>query len=176
LLAEHFLERFAADMAMAKPKLSAAALQVLQSYAYPGNIRELRNFIERALIEGGGGEIGPEHLFFIRCRGQPAASLNDMVGQPAPVPASESMRVRETLLPEEQSILDFVKQRGSINNTECRELLGVGMQRACYLLRKIHLTGLLHRESNGRWSQYRLPVPVPGEFVSHSVRSQPNRP
>jgi transcriptional regulator with GAF, ATPase, and Fis domain len=154
LLAEHFLERFAADMGMAKAKLSAAALQVLQGYDYPGNIRELRNFIERALIESGGGEIGPEHLFFIRCRGQ----VTDPVGQPTHVPACESVRVRETLLPEEQAILNYVKERGSINNTECRELLGVGMQRACYLLRKTHLTGLLHRESNGRWSQYRLPV------------------
>jgi DNA-binding NtrC family response regulator len=154
LLAEHFLERFAADMGMAKAKLSAAALHALQSYDYPGNIRELRNFIERALIESGGGEIGPEHLFFIRYRGQ----VTDAVGQPTHVPLSESIRVRETLLPEEQAILKYVKERGSINNTECRELLGIGMQRACYLLRKIHLAGMLHRESNGRWSQYWLPV------------------
>ncbi|HTL56212.1 MAG TPA: sigma-54 dependent transcriptional regulator [Candidatus Limnocylindrales bacterium] len=158
LLAEHFLERFAADMGMAKPKLSPTALQVLQNYDYPGNIRELRNFIERALIEGGGGEIGPEHLVFIRFRGHSSVPGGEIAGQPAPVSASEPTRSREMLLPEEQAILNYVKERGCINNTECRELLGVGMQRACYLLRKIHLTGLLHRESNGRWSQYRLPV------------------
>src|SRR5262249_19609590 len=65
LLSDHFLERFSADMGMAKPKLSARALQLLQNYDYPGNIRELRNFIERALIDSGGGEIGPEHLYFM---------------------------------------------------------------------------------------------------------------
>ena len=155
LLAEHFLERFAADMGMSKPTLSAAALQVLQSYDYPGNIRELRNFIERALIEGGGGEIGPQHLCFIQCR-RPAPGVGESANNSVVTPSPEIIRARDTLLPEEHQILDYVKERGGINNTECRELLGVGMQRACYLLRKLHLTGLLDRESNGRWSQYRL--------------------
>jgi DNA-binding NtrC family response regulator len=156
LLAEHFLERFAAEMAMAKPMLNAQALQILQSYHYPGNIRELRNFIERALIESGGCEIGPDHLCFIQCRGTASARAAESLGEPAPGLAIESNRMRAVLLPQDHQILDYVKEHGSINNTECRELLGVGMQRACYLLRKNHLAGLLDRTSNGRWSQYHL--------------------
>ena len=137
LLAEHFLKRFAADMGMTMPNLSAAALQVLQSYDYPGNIRELRNFIERALIEGGGADIGPEHLFFTRRRGQSSPSVPDALS-----PAPESLRSREMLLPEEQAILNFVKERGSINNTECRELLGVGKTVAFeHVLELVHQLG-----------------------------------
>jgi len=158
LLAEHFLKRFATDMGMTKPKLNGQALQVLQSYDYPGNIRELKNFIERALIESGGGEIGPEHLCFVPWRGQPPARAAEGLGQPSEVSGPESTRPRGALAPEDQQILNYVKERGSINNTECRELLGIGIQRACYLLRRIHLAGLLERESNGRWSQYRLPA------------------
>ena len=158
LLADHFLTRVAAEMGMTKPKLNSQALEVLQNYDYPGNVRELRNFIERALIESGGGEIGSEHLCFIQCRGQPSLRAAEMVGQPHISPTLDLFRNKGVLTPEYQQILAYVKEKGSINNTECRELMGVGMQRACYLLRRIHLAGLLERESNGRWSQYRLPA------------------
>ncbi|HEU4989054.1 MAG TPA: sigma-54 dependent transcriptional regulator [Gemmatimonadaceae bacterium] len=47
LLAEHFLERFRGSGA---PALSADAVDMLQHYDWPGNIRELRNVIERALL------------------------------------------------------------------------------------------------------------------------------
>jgi DNA-binding NtrC family response regulator len=155
LLANHFLERFSSDMGMAKPKLNAEALQLLQKYDYPGNIRELKNFIERALIDSGGGEIGPEHLYFIHCT--PALARHSAETDAAPASLAAHCYGPALSPLENQQILDYVRHHGSINNTECRELLGVGMQRACYLLRKIHLAGLLDRESNGRWSQYRLP-------------------
>ncbi len=50
LLAEHFLELFRAAMNKNVQTLSRAARQKLLSHRWPGNIRELRNAIERALI------------------------------------------------------------------------------------------------------------------------------
>ncbi len=47
LLAEHFLERFRGSGA---PTLTPDAVEMLQAYEWPGNIRELRNVIERALL------------------------------------------------------------------------------------------------------------------------------
>jgi DNA-binding NtrC family response regulator len=41
-------------------RISAAALEKLKRYDFPGNIRELRNLIERALILSVGTEIGPD--------------------------------------------------------------------------------------------------------------------
>jgi two-component system, NtrC family, response regulator PilR len=41
-------------------RISAAALEKLKRYDFPGNIRELRNLIERALILSVGAEIGPD--------------------------------------------------------------------------------------------------------------------
>jgi len=61
-LANHFLKLFAAEMGIEKPMLSQEALAVLASYPFPGNVRELKNIIERALISSGGAEIRPEHL------------------------------------------------------------------------------------------------------------------
>jgi DNA-binding NtrC family response regulator len=62
LLAEHFLRVLAAEMSRPPPALSAQALERLGQHDFPGNVRELKNIIERALIESGGAEIRPEHL------------------------------------------------------------------------------------------------------------------
>ncbi len=64
LLAHHFLQMFAAEMGREAPTLSTAASEELAQYAFPGNVRELKNIIERALIESGGGDIHLRHLHF----------------------------------------------------------------------------------------------------------------
>ena len=65
LLAHHFLELFSRDMGRAAPGLSAEALRTLEGYAFPGNVREMKNLIERALLESRGGEVRPEHLHML---------------------------------------------------------------------------------------------------------------
>ena len=62
LLARHFLKLFAAEMGMPAPSLDAETVKLLESYPFPGNIRELKNVIERALIESGGLPVRTEHL------------------------------------------------------------------------------------------------------------------
>ena len=49
LLAEHFVARFAAQMGKPISGISGAAMACLQAYAWPGNIRELENAMERAV-------------------------------------------------------------------------------------------------------------------------------
>jgi DNA-binding NtrC family response regulator len=62
ILAAHFLKVFATEMGMEAPTLSSDALQGLIAHPFPGNIRELKNLIERALILSGGKPIKREHL------------------------------------------------------------------------------------------------------------------
>lgn len=50
LLAQHFLEKFADKLKKLIPQISQEAMEVLQDYAWPGNIRELEHTIERVLI------------------------------------------------------------------------------------------------------------------------------
>ena len=50
LLAKHFIDLVVMETKCAKPRLTAAGIATLQNYDWPGNIRELRNVIERAVI------------------------------------------------------------------------------------------------------------------------------
>ncbi len=63
LLAEHFLAQFSKINNREKPKISMAAQEMLEKYIWPGNIRELENTIERALLlMGKGAYLLPQHL------------------------------------------------------------------------------------------------------------------
>jgi DNA-binding NtrC family response regulator len=54
ILADHFVERFAADFGKSVRGIHPLALRKLMSYQWPGNIRELKNAIERAVMLSGG--------------------------------------------------------------------------------------------------------------------------
>ncbi len=62
LLAEQILERLAADYGSDKPALSGEALATLEAYAFPGNVRELENVLERAFTLCEGNRIAPDDL------------------------------------------------------------------------------------------------------------------
>jgi len=55
LLAKHFVELSAKELGCPKPRLTRAGIAKLQGYDWPGNIRELRNVIQRAVILARGG-------------------------------------------------------------------------------------------------------------------------
>jgi DNA-binding NtrC family response regulator len=57
LLARHFLAAFAREYGMQPPTLTPAACERLQRHAWSGNIRELRNVLERTILLGAGGRI-----------------------------------------------------------------------------------------------------------------------
>ncbi len=57
---------------------------------------------------------------------------------------------------DEAKIITFVRENRSINNTECRVLLGVNLRRATYLLNKLVGEGFLQREKGKRWARYSL--------------------
>jgi two-component system, NtrC family, response regulator AtoC len=62
LLARHFLDRYAKEMGKRIDEISADALAAMQAYEWPGNIRELQNCVERAVIVARGVMIGENDL------------------------------------------------------------------------------------------------------------------
>ena len=174
LLIDHFLNIFAMEMGKEKATLSPDAISALTAYHFPGNVRELKNIIEHAIIESDGSTILPEHLHFINTNRltpptkhsrdiKQAASLlmrraRVRTGRTGGNSETNTLSSNVSSLPitDEEKILDYVREHGRIGNAECRELLLVDIQRASYLLKKIHRYGLLERVGEGRWAYYRL--------------------
>jgi transcriptional regulator with GAF, ATPase, and Fis domain len=61
-LAEYFLARYAKRNQTAAPGFAADAVVALQSYSFPGNVRELEHLIERAAVKAGGRAITAEQI------------------------------------------------------------------------------------------------------------------
>ena len=61
-LALHLVAQLAEVHRRSELRLSAAALAALEKYDFPGNVRELRNLLERAAVYAAGPEIRPEDL------------------------------------------------------------------------------------------------------------------
>ncbi len=122
LLAAHFLEVFAAETGRPAPALTPAALQVLAQYDFPGNIRELKNCLERALILSSGLPIAAEHLRFL---GTPAAPGREP--PPSERPAFKDLPLN--LEAAEQALIQRALEQTGGNVVEAARLLGVNRSR-----------------------------------------------
>jgi DNA-binding NtrC family response regulator len=80
-LARHFLSQFAAQYGMAVPRVDERAMTALESREWRGNVRELRNVLERALILARGAVLGPDDF-----PDRPALALSQ--DSPLPFPAT----------------------------------------------------------------------------------------
>ena len=80
-LVSHFVARKCAALEKDIPNISEATLQKMVDHDWPGNIRELENFLERLLVFHVGDEIKPEQLVFGRSRtnGPTSGKLNDVM-------------------------------------------------------------------------------------------------
>lgn len=76
-LAEHFLEQFTNQVGRRVPRLSEAARRQLLRYSWPGNIRELRNLIERICYLCGGDTVEASDLALSSLAGPLAAESDD---------------------------------------------------------------------------------------------------
>jgi transcriptional regulator with PAS, ATPase and Fis domain len=61
-LCRHYLEKYCFEMGSRVKEISPEAMEILQACEWAGNVRELQNVIERAILISDGDVIGPEHL------------------------------------------------------------------------------------------------------------------
>jgi two-component system response regulator HydG len=79
LLADHFVHKFAASMNKKITRVSPAAMNLLEHYQWPGNIRELENAIERAMVVGQDPELREQDFALRMPVADPAArTLEDV--------------------------------------------------------------------------------------------------
>jgi two-component system response regulator FlrC len=117
------------------PALCADAAQLLLTYRWPGNIRELDNLLQRALILSNGPVIEAAHIRF--------ESLCELVeAAPAVMPeAAESRALRGTLLAAERQIL-LSTLRGASSRREAAEKLGISPRTLRYKLAQLRTSGI----------------------------------
>jgi two-component system response regulator PilR (NtrC family) len=125
MLARHVLEQLARAANLPPPPLTERALEALQSYPFPGNVRELENVLERALALMAGDcidvadlNLAPTHLFGI-ATATASGSLQDHLDHV-----------------ERQAILDALKQANN-NRTAAARLLGVTFRSLRYRMARL---------------------------------------
>jgi DNA-binding NtrC family response regulator len=105
-LARHFLARHAARFGRSSPQLTEAAMQKLLGHAWPGNIRELENVIQRALLVAPRGIVDADHVMLVieQPEVEPLSQLEPRVIPKAPANAADAKRGEEARLRLEEAM------------------------------------------------------------------------
>ena len=128
-LVAHFIEKVAGAQGKPVPAVTPEALALLEAHQWPGNIRELANVIERAMVLGNGPAIDVEAL--------PADFRHPAAPGDIPVefPAA-GLDLEATLARIEQRYIEMALERTSGVQTRAAELLRVSFRQFRYKLRK----------------------------------------
>ena len=123
VLADYFLQKFAARCSHRVEGFSRGALDKLSQYGWPGNVRELQNTIERAVILSRGPlvEVDEIHLSTLAGGSTPSESIVDEEGV-----SSDDSEIREISLEdlEKEHILGML-ERTSWNKSLAAQILGI---------------------------------------------------
>ncbi|HEX7753376.1 MAG TPA: sigma-54 dependent transcriptional regulator [Novosphingobium sp.] len=136
-LVEHFLARYAAEQGLPPPEISAEAMAALQAYDWPGNVRQLRNVIERTVI------LAPrEKLGRIETDMLPPEVVNGRLPGESGVSMLMGVPLREARESFEREYLKVQIRRFSGNISKTASF--IGMERSA-LHRKLKLLGVGER-------------------------------
>ena len=175
LLVDHFLRLFAQEMNRPVPELTPDAISALNQYHYRGNVRELKNLIERGMIESGQSMIDIEHLLFFD---DPFASEDptESKDNERQISSSDDDYDKATLFEKYRKaterlqhssfregtkqamskILTYLRDHAVVDNQRCRAILNDNQMKVSYILKKMHNAKLIQGIGSGRWAQYRL--------------------
>jgi len=136
-LVEHFMARFASERRVPTPLVTEDAVGALQAYDWPGNVRQLRNIVERTMILAPGDRIGqidldmlPPEILSDQARLAPGEAARSIMGTPL-------REARETF---EREYLRVQIRRFSGNISRTASF--IGMERSA-LHRKLKTLGLV---------------------------------
>ncbi len=139
----HFAARYAAESRISTPEVSDDAMAALQAYDWPGNVRQLRNVIERTIILAPGERIGsididmlPPELLSDQAQLTPSEAVKAIMGTPL-------REARETF---EREYLRVQIRRFSGNISRTANF--IGMERSA-LHRKLKALGLGDTRGDG---------------------------
>ncbi|QDM39920.1 sigma-54 dependent transcriptional regulator [Altererythrobacter sp. TH136] len=139
-LAEHFFTRYAAEQGIPPPDISEDAIAALQAYDWPGNVRQLRNVVERTII------LTPrERLATVEADMLPSEVAGGRAGGGGGVTAMMGVPLREARESFEREYLTIQIRRFSGNISKTASF--IGMERSA-LHRKLKLLGMGDRRED----------------------------
>ena len=141
-LVAHFAARYAAEQRLATPNFSADAIAALQAYDWPGNVRQLRNVIERTIILAPGARVGcieidmlPPELLNEQASLSPGEAVKAIMGTP--------LRDAREVFEREYLHAQIMRFGGNISRTAAF----IGMERSA-LHRKLKALGIAETKSD----------------------------
>lgn len=134
LLAAEIVNKLVAPLGIVPPKVSLQALKELQSYDFPGNVRELENILERALALTTNDEIRSEDLLLTQAPAREGGL--DLLNAPLP----------ERLEDLEKKAIMQALEKTRYNRTAAAKLLGITFRALRYKMDKLGINDAL--ESN----------------------------
>src|ERR1700712_111155 len=139
-LVDHFFARYATDQGVPPPAVSTEAMAALQSYEWPGNVRQLRNVIERTVI------LTPrDKIARIEADMLPPEVVNSRLGSDSGLSTLMGVPLREARENFEREYLKVQIRRFSGNISRTAGF--IGMERSA-LHRKLKLLGMVDRRED----------------------------
>lgn len=127
VLATHFLGVFDRKLGRTHAGFTGQALKKLAAYGWPGNIREMRNVVERAVLLGGGRELDAQDLVL----GEPGRGNSPGERAPFLLPPEGCV-----LAEVERQLIEQALNRTQGNQTRAAELLGLSRDQIRYKIDK----------------------------------------
>ncbi|MGB3379914.1 nitrogen assimilation response regulator NtrX [Allopontixanthobacter sediminis] len=141
-LADHFFTRYAAEQGIVAPDLTEESMAALQAYDWPGNVRQLRNVVERTVI------LTPrERLDAVEPDMLPSEVIGSKLGGTTGISALMGIPLREARESFEREYLSIQIRRFSGNISKTASF--IGMERSA-LHRKLKLLGMGERNADER--------------------------
>jgi len=146
LLVEHFVEKYNRRLGKKVERLDDDAMQVLQAYAWPGNIRELENLMERSVLFADGPVITasalPDVLREKGSAGPPIAGVGPLGALAAPSGASMKEIVRHAQAELERELIARALEETGGNVTRAAKRLQISRKSLQVKMKELGLRGV----------------------------------
>ena len=133
VLVEHFIRQISRKWQIEIPTVSVDAMQALLKYAFPGNVRELENILERAMTLYEGEVIKAEDLRL------PETSLTHEpeMETTAPPLGAGALGLDPVLIEKEKEVISRALEKTRYNKTAAAKLLGISFRQLRYRIKKL---------------------------------------